>query len=32
MQSAKYKCNFCKKVAVSFERGDIDMRTSDAKA
>ena len=32
MQNAKYIYNFSKKVALSFERGDIDVRTSHAKA
>ena len=32
MQNAKYIYNFSKKVAISFERGDIDVRTSHAKA
>ena len=32
MQNAKYIYNFSKKVAFSFERGDIDVRTSHAKA
>ena len=31
MQNAKYIYNFSKKVALSFERGDIDVRTSHAK-
>ena len=31
MQNALYICNFSKKVAIPFERGDIDVRTSHAK-
>ena len=31
MQNSKYICDFSKKVAISFERGDIDVRTSHAK-
>ena len=30
-ENAKYICNFSKKVAISFERGDIDVHTSHAK-
>ena len=32
MQNAKYISNFLKQVAISFERGDIDVRTSHAKS
>ena len=31
MQNAKYICNFLNKNSISFERGDIDVRTSHAK-
>ena len=32
MQNPEFIYNFSKKVVLSFERGDIDVRTSHAKA